>query len=206
MITIALPKGRLAEKTLEMLKKCDIIISENTERKLKVLDKSEQLCFLFVKPSDVPTYVDHGIADIGIAGKDTLLEANLPLYEMLDLKIGACTMCVCGFEEQNNQNSATLRIATKYPNIAKDYYLKKGVPVEIIKLNGSIELAPLLGLSDVIVDIVESGRTLRENGLCVLEKICDISARICINRVSFKTKNKEITKFLKNMEEANASL
>lgn len=206
MITIALPKGRLAEKTLEILSLCDIIISENTERKLKVPDKSGEFCFLFVKPSDVPTYVDHGVADIGIAGKDTLLEANLPLYEMLNLKIGACSMCVCGFENQDNRNSATLRVATKYPSIAKAYYSKKGVPVEIIKLNGSIELAPLLGLSDVIVDIVESGRTLRENGLCVIEKICDISARICVNRVSLKTKDKEITKLLKNMEEANASL
>jgi len=206
MITIALPKGRLAEKTLEILKQCDIIISENTERKLKIFDISGQFCFLFVKPADVPTYVDHGVADIGIAGKDTLLETNLPLYEMLDLKIGACSMCVCGFEEQKNPVSATLQVATKYPNIAREHYLKKGMPTEIIKLSGSIELAPLLGLSDVIVDIVESGRTLRENGLCVLEKICDISARVCVNRVSLKTKNKEITKLLKNMEEANASL
>ncbi len=154
-----------------------------------------------VKPSDVPVYVDHGIADIGIVGKDTLLEAALPLYEMLDLNLAKCKLSVAGYENAHKPiTSDVLRVATKYPRIAKMHYDSKGVNTEIIKLNGSIELAPMLGLSDVIVDIVESGRTLKENGLAVLEDICDISARLVVNRVSLKTCSHRITPLIDNMK------
>ncbi len=201
MITIALPKGRLAKNTLSLLSKCGIIVKELDDRKLQLFDESETYRFLMVKPTDVPTYVDHGVADVGVVGKDTLMEANLPLYEMLDLKMGNCSMCICGFAGFQKGTTSTLKVATKYPRIAMNYYREQGIPVEIIKLNGSIELAPLLNLSHVIMDIVESGRTLQENGLCVLQKVCDLSARVCVNRVSLKTKAEEIKALLKAMEE-----
>ena len=204
MITIALAKGRLTN--MELLKKMGLDVSEieKESRKLVFTDEKSDVRFLMVKPTDVPVYVDHGVADIGIAGKDSLLEAGLPLYEMLDLKYGACNICVCGYEDgkKDSITSGMLRVATKYPRIAKRFYDRKGENIEIIKLNGSIELAPVLGLSDVIVDIVESGRTLKENGLSVLEKIVAISARMVVNSVSLKTKADEIAPLIEKAKKA----
>lgn len=190
-VTIALAKGRLADKTLEMLKRCQIAPDDlnGDSRKLICYDREKDIRFLFVKPSDVPTYVDHGVADLGVMGRDTLLESGLQLYEMLDLKFGACKMCIAGYPDTEKKITASvLRVATKFPETAKRYYAAKDVTIEVIKLNGSVELAPMLGLSDVIMDLVESGRTLKENGLVVLEEVCDVSARLAVNRVSLKTK------------------
>lgn len=202
-ITIALAKGRLASDTVKILEKCDVDCSELKEdsRKLIYYDRTSGYRFLLVKPSDVPVYVEHGVADIGVAGKDTLLEVNAPLYEMLDLGLGKCRLCVCGFTNNKKRaiTTANLRVATKYPHIAYEYYAQRGETVEIIKLNGSIEIAPLLGLSDVIVDIVESGRTLEENGLGVLEEVCHCSARVVVNRVSLKTKGRKIQQLIETM-------
>ncbi|HZJ57767.1 MAG TPA: ATP phosphoribosyltransferase [Clostridia bacterium] len=204
MITIALPKGRLGERTIELLQRAignlnDLDISS---RKLIIYSNNEKIRFLLVKPSDVPTYVEYGVADIGIAGKDTLLEEERPLYEVLDLKFGKCKMAVAGFPEKKDAwiTKSHTRVATKYPNIARNYFSKAGETIEVIKLNGSVELGPLVGLSDVIVDIVESGRTLKENGLVVLEDICDISARLVVNRISFKTKNEPIKNLIESIE------
>ena len=164
---------------------------ENT-RKLIIFDKTNEYRFILVKPADVPTYVDHGVADIGIVGKDTLMEAELPLYEMADLKFGRCRLAVAGYpgRKDNSLTSSVLRVATKYPEIAKKYYASKGESIECIKLSGSVELGPILGLSDVILDIVESGRTLKENGLVIIEEVCDVTARLAVNRASLKDKSR----------------
>jgi ATP phosphoribosyltransferase regulatory subunit len=200
-LTIALAKGRLAKDAQKYFKKCNVDVSELNEdtRKLILQDKENNIRFLMVKPADVPVYVYHGVADIGIVGKDTLLEAGLPLYEMLDLKSAKCKLCVAG---KKGAEQGVKKIATKYPRVTKLYYDEKGQDVEIIKLHGSIELAPVLGLSDVIVDVVESGRTLKDNGLFVLEEICDVSARLVINRVSLKTKSVQIAPLIRQMKEA----
>lgn len=191
-ITIALAKGRLAEKAMEILEQCGIECKEmfGKSRKLIFYDKKNDVRFIMVKPTDVPTYVDHGVADMGIVGKDTLMEAGLPLYEMADLKFGACKLAVAGYpaKQDNSLTTSILRVATKYPEVAKKYYASKGESIECIKLNGSVELGPMLGLSDVILDIVESGRTLVENGLEVTEDVCRVSARLAVNRASLKIK------------------
>lgn len=196
VIKLALAKGRLAEETLKLLERAGISCPEMKEksRKLVFRDQSGMYEFIMVKPSDVPTYVDYGVADVGVAGKDTLLEENRPLYEVLDLGFGKCRMCVAGFPDRREEKitASRFRVATKYPTIARRYYEERGENVEIIKLNGSVELGPLVGLSDVIVDIVESGATLRANGLDVLETVCDISARLVVNRVSLKTKGNDV--------------
>ena len=196
MITIALAKGRLAEKAAALLTGAGINCSAlfKPSRKLILYNSEETVRFILVKPSDVPTYVEYGVADLGVAGKDTLLEEGKSLFEMLDLKLGQCRMVVAGYPEKKDLwiTHAHTRVATKYPNIARDYFSQRGETIEVIKLNGSVELGPLIGLSDVIVDIVESGRTLAENGLVVLEEICCISARLVVNRVSLKTKQEEI--------------
>ena len=202
-MTIALAKGRLADKTLKILAQCGIKPDdmEADSRKLIYYDEANDIRFLMVKPSDVPTYVDHGVADMGVVGRDTLLEAGLPLYEMLDLKFGGCKMCIAGYPEQHKRITASvLRVATKYPAVAKRHYASHGETIEVIKLNGSVELGPMLGLSDVIMDIVESGRTLKENGLVILEEVCDISARLAVNRVSLKTKAEVITPLLEKIK------
>lgn len=205
MLTIALAKGRLAKYATELLEKCGVNTKELREdsRKLVVFDRENDIRFIFVKPTDVPVYVHRGVADMGVAGKDTLLEAGLPLYEMLDLGFGACKVCVAGYRQprENKVISGQKRVATKYPRIAKIYYDEQGEDIEIIRLNGSIELAPILDLSDVIVDIVESGSTLRENGLEVLENICGVSARLVVNQVSLKTKAGQITPLIAKMKE-----
>jgi ATP phosphoribosyltransferase len=171
-------------------------------RKLIFFTPDQQVRMILVKPSDVPTYVEYGIADMGIVGKDTLLEEGRSLYEMLDLKFGECRLVVAGFPQNKDAwiTHAHTRVATKYPNTARSYFSRQGKTVEIIKLNGSVELGPLTGLSDVIVDIVESGRTLKENGLVILEEICHISARLVVNRVSLKIKNREIKALIDNIQ------
>ncbi len=207
-ITIALAKGRLADFAIQLLEDCGLDLTELKEnsRKLVFFDRTKEFRFLMVKPSDVPVYVDSGIADMGIVGKDTLLEAGLPLYEMLDLNFAKCKLCVCGYAQDRKKpiTSGLKRVATKYMRVAKMYYASKGEDIELIKLNGSIELAPILGLSDVIVDIVESGRTLRENGLDVLEDVMDISARLAGNKVSLKTKAGQIRPLIDKMKKVLA--
>jgi len=204
MVTFALAKGRLAEEGLLLLKKVGIECEtlEKSSRKLILYSESKEFRFLFVKPSDVPIYVDHGIADVGIVGKDTLLEEGRKLYELLDLGYAKCKIVVAGFPDKNNLliTRSHTRVATKYPNIARGYFSRLGEMVDIIKLNGSVELGPLTDLSDVIVDIMESGRTLIDNGLVVLEEICDVSARLVVNRVSLKTKSDIIKKIIKDLE------
>jgi ATP phosphoribosyltransferase len=201
MITIALSKGRLADQALDLLEASgyDCKAAREQSRRLILEDEKAGLRFVMAKPADVPTYVEYGAADIGVVGKDTLLEEGRQLYEVIDLVFGACKMCVCGPASLKGKldQIPNKRVATKYPNITRAYFEgTKRESVEIIKLNGSVELAPLIGLAEVIVDIVESGRTLRENGLDVLEVIADISARVIVNRVSMKMKAKKIMPML----------
>ena len=206
-LTFALAKGRLASKSLEMFEKIGITCEEMKDkgsRKLIFTNEDLKCRFFLAKANDVPTYVEYGAADIGIVGKDTILEEGRKLYEVLDLGIGRCRMCVCGPESAGEylKHHELIRVATKYPAIAKDYfYNKKHQTVEIIKLNGSIELAPIVGLSEVIVDIVETGSTLRENGLTVLEDICPLSARMVVNQVSMKRENERITRLIKGLKD-----
>ena len=204
-LTIALTKGRLAYRTLELLEKVGITCQEMKDkqsRKLIFVNEELGVRFFLAKANDVPTYVEYGAADIGICGKDTILEEGRKLYEVLDLGFGRCRMCVCGPESAREllRHHELIRVATKYPAIAKDYfYNKKHQTVEIIKLNGSIELAPLVGLSEVIVDIVETGSTLRENGLEVLEEIMPLSARMVVNQVSMKMEHERITRLIREL-------
>lgn len=204
-ITFALAKGRLAKKTLEIFEQIGITCEEmkdESSRKLIFTNEELGLKFFLAKANDVPTYVEYGAADIGIVGKDTILEEGRNLYEVYDLGIGKCRMCVCGPESARKYLNGhdLIRVATKYPNIAKDYfYNRKHQTVEIIKLNGSIELAPIVGLSEVIVDIVETGTTLRENGLTVLDTVCDLSARMVVNQVSMKLENERILKIINDL-------
>ena len=194
-LTFALTKGRLAHKTLELLEELGITCREmkdKNSRKLIFVNEELKLKFFLAKGPDVPTYVEYGAADIGVVGKDTIMEEGRKVHEVLDLQFGKCRMCVCGPKSAQEllKHRELIRVATKYPNIAKDYfYNKKHQTVEIIKLNGSIELAPLVGLSEVIVDIVETGSTLRENNLDVLEEVCPISARMIVNPVSMRLEN-----------------
>jgi len=196
-ITIALAKGRLADLTVDLLEQAGLDVSELREksRKLIFTDEKNKFKFILVKATDVPVYVEYGAADIGVVGRDTLLESGKDLFEMINLGFGACRMAVAGPKELvgHLDEIHNMRVATKYPQIAKNYYLHtKKQSVELIKLNGSVELAPLVGLSEVIVDIVESGKTLQENGLVVLEEICDLSARFVVNRVSMKMESERI--------------
>jgi len=206
MITIALSKGRLAEQALDLLEKAgyDVTAGREKSRKLILEDPNTGLRFILAKPADVPTYVEYGAADLGVVGKDTLLEEGRQLYEVIDLGFGKCRMCVAGPAELKGKLDTipSKRVGTKYPNITRKYF--EGVKkesVEIIKLNGSVELAPLIGLSEVIVDIVESGRTLYENGLDVLETVADISARVVVNRVSMTMKADEIKPMIAKLKE-----
>ena len=204
-VTVALAKGRLAELSVDIFEKIGFDVNQIKEktRKLIFTDEENKLKFILVKASDVPTYVEYGAADIGIVGKDTLLENNKNLYEVLDLGFGKCKMAVAGPKEMKDRidKQNIMRVASKYPRIAREYFHKvKGQTVDIIKLNGSVELGPLVGLSDVIVDIVESGKTLKENGLDVLEEICDLSARLVVNRVSMKLKRDKIVDIIQKMK------
>ena len=205
-LTFALGKGRLAKKALELFEQIGITCEEMKDkdtRKLIFVNEELKLRFFLAKGPDVPTYVEYGAADIGIVGKDTILEEGRNIYEVLDLGFGKCRMCICGPEEARDllQHHELIRVATKYPHIAKDYfYNKKHQTVEIIKLNGSIELAPIVGLSEVICDIVETGSTLRANGLTVLEEVCPLSARMVVNQVSMKMENERITKLISDLK------
>lgn len=197
-LTFALGKGRLANKTLELFEQlgihCEEMKDKNT-RKLIFVNEEQKLRFFLAKGPDVPTYVEYGAADIGIVGSDTILEEQRRVFEVLDLGFGKCRMCVCGPAGAREllQHNERIRVATKYPIIAKDYfYNQKHQTVDIIKLNGSVELGPIVGLSDVIVDIVETGSTLRENGLEVLEEICPLSARMIVNQVSMQMETERI--------------
>ena len=204
-LTFALTKGRLASKTLEMLEKLGITCEEmkdKSSRKLIFVNEEQKLKFFLAKGPDVPTYVEYGAADIGVVGKDTIIEEGRKVHEVLDLGFGACRMCVCGHEEAAEllKHRELIRVATKYPNIAKDYfYNKRHQTVEIIKMNGSIELAPIVGLSEVNVDIVETGSTLRENGLAVLEEVCPLSARMIVNPVSMRMENDRVRKLITSL-------
>ena len=206
-LTVALAKGRLANKAMELFGRIGISCEEMKDkgsRKLIFVNEELGIRFFLAKASDVPTYVEYGAADIGIVGKDTILEEGRKLYEVMDLGIGKCRMCVCGPESARERlnHHELIRVATKYPGIAKDYfYNRKYQTVEIIKLNGSIEQAPIVGLSEVIVDIVETGSTLRENGLLVLEEICTLSARMVVNQVSMKTENERITAIIRGFQD-----
>ena len=205
-ITFALAKGRLAKKAMAMLEEIGITCEEMKDektRKLIFVNEELGLKFFLAKASDVPTYVEYGAADVGIVGRDTILEEGRKLYEVYDLGIGKCKMCICGPESARELllHHDQIRVATKYPHIAKDYfYNKKHQTVEIIKLNGSIELAPIVGLSEVICDIVETGTTLKENGLTVLEEVCPLSARVVVNQVSMKMDNERITKLISDLK------
>jgi ATP phosphoribosyltransferase len=205
-LTFALGKGRLANKTMDLFEKIGITceeIRDKDTRKLIFVNEEQRLRFFLAKGPDVPTYVEYGAADIGIVGKDTILEEGRNIYEVLDLGFGKCRMCICGPESARDllQHHEQIRVATKYPNIAKDYFFnKKHQTVEIIKLNGSIELAPIVGLSEVICDIVETGTTLKENGLTVLEEVCPLSARVVVNQVSMKMENERITRIIRDIK------
>ena len=203
MINVALPKGRLGEKVYEMFARsgyeCPELLEPN--RKLIFTNEEKGISFFWVKPSDVSIYVERGSADIGVCGKDILLEYEPDVYEFLDLNIGKCKMMVAAKKEFYDSKDKTLRVATKFSNIAKKYYESKSRDIDIIKLNGSIEIAPILGLSDVIVDIVETGATLKENNLEVKEIIAPISARLIGNKASFKFKTKEIENIIKRLGE-----
>ncbi len=205
-LTFALGKGRLADKMLGLLEQTGITCEEmkdKSSRKLIFVNKDLKLKFFLAKGPDVPTYVEYGAADIGVVGKDTILEENRRVYEVLDLGFGKCRMCVCGPISAKDLllHHERIRVATKYPLIAKDYfYNKKHQTVDIIKLNGSVELGPIVGLSDVIVDIVETGSTLKENGLEVLEEICPLSARMIVNQVSMQMETERIKSLITQMK------
>ncbi len=206
-LTFALGKGRLANKTLELLEKIGITceeIKDKDSRKLIFVNEELKVRFFLAKGPDVPTYVEYGAADIGVVGEDTILEENRNVYEVLDLGFGKCRMCVCGPKEAEEllKHHERIRVASKYPNIAKEYfYNQKYQTVDIIKLNGSVELGPLVELSDVIVDIVETGSTLKENGLRVLEEICPLSARMIVNPVSMQMQSERIKKLIWQLRE-----
>ena len=201
MLTIALAKGRLQEDALALFARAGIVVAEAelNSRKLAVVSSDQRFKFVFVKPGDVPTYVEYGVADAGICGRDVLLEAKADVHEPLDLKLGYCKIAVAGRKEVVGQDYnllATVRVATKYPNIATEYFHRKGIPIETIYLSGSVELAPILGLSDRIVDLVETGRTLKENGLEVIDVITETTARLIVNRASFHLKRDEVSQLI----------
>jgi ATP phosphoribosyltransferase len=202
MLTIAMPKGRIFEEAADLLRKAGYRLPPEFEnsRKLIIDVPEENFRFILAKPMDVPTYVEHGVADLGIAGKDVMLEEERDVYELLDLKISKCYLAVAGLPNTTMSNVAP-KVATKYPNVAATYFRQQGEQVEIIKLNGSIELAPLIGLSDRIVDIVSTGRTLIENGLVEYEEIVDITSRLIVNPVSYQTKDEQIREMVERIEQ-----
>lgn len=201
-LTIAMPKGRIFEEALGLLRQAGYNLPPEFDdsRKLIIEVPEEKLTFILAKPMDVPTYVEHGVADLGIAGKDVMLEEERDVYELLDLKISACYLAVAGLPD-TKMNEVAPKIATKYPAIASSYFREQGEQVEIIKLNGSIELAPMIGLADRIVDIVSTGRTLKENGLVQYEKIVDITSRLIVNPVSYRMKDRRIDELAERLSE-----
>jgi ATP phosphoribosyltransferase len=205
-VKIALTKGRLEKEAIEIFKTININTRELEDKGRKLILNCENeeynIDFFLVKAKDVETYVEYGAADMGIVGKDTLMEANKEFYEVLDLNVGKCKFALAALPSfKLDQGYNRKKIATKYPNIAREYFRKKGMDVELIKIEGSVELGPIVGLADAIVDIVETGNTLRENGLVVVEDICEISARMIVNKASMKTKKDEIIKIIENVSE-----
>jgi ATP phosphoribosyltransferase len=200
IVTIAMPKGRIFEEAVELLRNAGYRLpSEFDESRKLIIDVNEEgLRFILAKPMDVPTYVEHGVADIGIAGKDVLLEEERDVYELLDLKISACYLAVAGLPD-TKMNDVAPKVATKYPNVAAAYFREQGEQVEIIKLNGSIELAPIIGLADRIVDIVSSGRTLKENGLVEYERIIEVTSRLIVNPVSYRLIDARINELVERL-------
>lgn len=200
VLTIAMPKGRIFEEAVELLRNAGYRLPpEFDESRKLILDVEEEgLRFILAKPMDVPTYVEHGVADIGIAGKDVLLEEERDVYELLDLKISACYLAVAGLPG-TKMNDVAPKVATKYPNAAAAYFREQGAQVEIIKLNGSIELAPIIGLADRIVDIVSSGRTLKENGLVEYERIIEITSRLIVNPVTYRLIDSRINELVERL-------
>jgi ATP phosphoribosyltransferase len=202
-LTIAVAKGRPAKSTVELLESSGMEFTDFHEasRKLVFYNADKTIKLLFVKALDVPVYVERGAADIGITGKDNILEAQADIYELLDLGIGKCKLSVAGYADYNMNAEQVLTVATKYTNVARKYFSQKGQEIELVKLNGSVELAPLIQLADVIVDVVETGNTLRENGLTVLEDIEKVSTRLIVNKASFATKSAEIESFIEKMDD-----
>jgi ATP phosphoribosyltransferase len=206
-LTIAIAKGRLQDSALQLFQRTGILLPEEEleSRCLRIDDRSGRYSFIFVKPSDVPVYVEYGVADAGICGRDVLMESSADVHEPLDLRFGACRMVVAGRPESAERGYnplATARIATKYPRLTADYFQRKGVPVETIVLSGSVELAPTLGLSEHIVDLVETGRTLRENGLVVIDTITESTARLIVNRASFHIKRTVVADLIASLSRA----
>ena len=203
MITIATPRGRLLEETVELFKRASIDITEIIGESRKLIFEFEEagIRLLIVRPSDVASYVEYGAADCGVVGKDTLMEQDCNLYEPLDLRIGKCKMVVAAPKDFEKSGKASLRIASKYPKITSDFYNKKGISAEVIKLYGSVELAPIIGLCDAIVDLTASGETLRKNDLEIVEVVAEISAKFVVNKVSMKIKSEEIKELLVKLEE-----
>lgn len=206
MIRIALPKGRLGESVYKIFEEIGYGCPEIMENSRKLIFENEEagVCYFWAKPSDVAIYVEHGAADVGIAGLDILLEQEPDVFELLDLGLGKCRMAVAGRKDALSGTGKTLRVATKFPHIAKKHYAEQSREIEIIKLNGSIELAPIVNLSDVIVDIVETGKTLKENNLEVLEEIVQISARLIVNKASFRFKTQQIEELCSKLRERAA--
>lgn len=204
-LRMALTKGRLEDKTLTLLESMGYGTEKarNKGRALVLPDTVKDIDYVLVKSNDCITYVEHGVADLGVVGKDTLMEGGKDYYEMLDLKLGKCCFIVGGLPENNPlQKKGHIRIGTKYPNVARDYFASKNLDVEIIKIDGSVELSPLLGLVDGIVDIMETGSTLKANGLVVFDTVCDISARVIVNKASFRMKRKEVMQVLQDLRKA----
>ena len=203
MITIATPRGRLLKETVELFKRASIDITEIIEDSRRLIFEFEEarLKLLIVRPTDVASYVEYGAADCGIVGKDTLMEQECNLYEPLDLGIGECKMVVAAPKGFEKSGKSSLRIASKYPKIASDFYNKKGISTEVIKLYGSVELAPIIGLCDAIVDLTATGETLKKNDLEIVEVVAEISAKFVVNKVSMKIKSKEIKELIEKLEE-----
>lgn len=203
MVSIALPKGRLGNKAYSILQQCGYTVSElmDDSRKLVFENAESGVRYFLVKPSDVAIYVEYGAADVGVVGKDVLIESGADVYELLDLGIGKCRMCVAAKEDYVEDTGRATVVATKFPRVARDYFMATNREIEVIKLYGSIELAPLLGMSDVIVDLVETGTTLKENRLKVTEEIFPVSARLIANKASYKFKEREINGIVAKMRE-----
>lgn len=201
-LTLAIATGRTSKRAMKFLDQAGIDFPDyhNNSRKLVIYDTTHQIKLIFAKTADLCTYIEKGAADVGIVGKDTIMEEQPDVYELLDLGFGKCKLVIAGFPEQNLNNGRTLTIASKYPAVSELFFKEKGQRVEAIKLNGSVELAPLIGLSDIIVDIVETGTTLRQNGLIVLEEIADISARLIVNKASYATKTSQIQQFIDKLK------
>lgn len=202
-VSIALTKGRLEKKTIEMLETCGYGVENviNKGRALVLQDTKKDVSYFLAKPNDVITYVEHGIADIGIVGKDTLMEKGSDTYELLDLQTGKCKFILASLKDNNPLDKVGhIKIGTKYPNVASQYFHSRGMEVEIIKIDGSVELGPVLGLCDGIIDIMETGTTLKENGLVVYDTVCDISARVIVNKVSYKLKNAEVLTVINDLK------